>query len=99
MKYLGDHSPYRVNDPSAFVIRKTLQANGQLNVTDRNLLLERYLTPVKGLKPSPRLEADLYARKMKEANYGKWFLPPATYNRKIAALNRKIKTTIDNSLT
>ena len=98
LKYLGERSPYRAKDPSAFVVRKTLEANGDLNVSDRNKLLERYLTPVKGLKPSPRVENELYARKLKEANYGKWFLAPGAYNRKIAALNRKIRTTIDHSL-
>lgn len=31
LKYLAERSPYRANDPSAFVVRKTLQANGELN--------------------------------------------------------------------
>jgi hypothetical protein len=95
LKYLAERSPYRKYDADAFVTRKTLEANGYLKTEDRNKLLERYLTPVRALKP---LNSDLYARKLKEANYGKWFLTPRDYNRKISVVNKKIKRTIDNSL-
>jgi hypothetical protein len=35
---------------------------------------------------------------MKAANYGKWYLQPNDYNRKIEVLNKKINATIENSI-
>ena len=69
----------------------------------------RFLTPVRGLQLSPNknetrqspkrnIDNELVARKMKAANYGKWYLQPNDYNRKIEVLNKKINATIENSI-
>ena len=35
---------------------------------------------------------------MKAANYGKWYLQPSDFNKRIDVLNRKIQSTIEKSL-
>jgi len=37
-------------------------------------------------------------RKIKAGNYGKWYLKPEDYNKRIALLNRKIQSKVDRTL-
>ena len=49
-------------------------------------------------KQSPQNEGgEMLVRITKAANYGKWYLQPKFYNKKIDILNKKIKDTIEHS--
>jgi hypothetical protein len=40
---------------------------------------------------------DLIVRKLKAGNYGKWFMRPDDFNRRIDKLNLKIKNKLEDS--
>ena len=46
---------------------------------------------------SPKIldNEEVIVRKLKAANYGKWFIRPEDFNRKIDKLNQKIKSKIE----
>lgn len=90
LTFLNHKSPLRKKNPEAFKCRKQLDDDGSLNSGDRDKLLLKFLTPGRGMlegqhkqvSPKFKAQSDLFARKIKAANYGKWFLQPKDYNRK-----------------
>jgi hypothetical protein len=104
LTFLSQRSPHRQQNPKAFLDASILVEGGnQLKREERQKLMERYLitpqgTLAKGSNTdrfdcSPRLstcDEELLMRKMKAGNYGKWYLQPQDYNKRIDVLNQKI---------
>eukprot|EP00347_Sterkiella_histriomuscorum_P018649 403344709 len=88
MSFLGTHNEYRMNNPHVFDAAST--AKNKDFIRDKL----RFLTPIKtrneGSDIEDMLQNELSLRRLKAANYGKWYLKPDQYNKKIDKLNKKI---------
>jgi hypothetical protein len=108
LTFLSQRSPHRQSNPKAFFDAPILEEGGnQLKREERQKLMERYLATPMGIRGkgsytdrfdcSPRLstcDEELLMRKIKAGNYGKWYLQPQDYNKRIDVLNQKIQRKI-----
>lgn len=76
----------------------SLDTDGHLNTNERDRLIKKYLSPMQGgtiklqnhkeklfaVRSPKTIENDeVIVRKLKAANYGKWFIRPDDFNRRI----------------
>ncbi|CDW81613.1 UNKNOWN [Stylonychia lemnae] len=89
MNFLGNHNEFRKNNPEIFDAVNTSK--------NREFIKDKlkFLTPIKINKDrdiEDIVTSEDTLRRLKAANYGKWYIKPQEYNKKIVKLNRKIDT-------